>query len=195
MGTLGGKGARLGPTSETAVLPGELALIRLYDKLISGLAGFAGLLIGAICLLIVYDVIARNLGWQPPDSTVALTEYALLYFTMAAGPWLVRRRGHIVVEVFYARFSPGMRRVLSVAILLLCAAVSAIIAVLAALLAIEAFARGEVEIRSLDAPRWILFLPIGVGFALISLEFVRLLIIGGSVFPESSGAGERQQTF
>jgi TRAP-type C4-dicarboxylate transport system permease small subunit len=163
--------------------------------LITALAGLAGLLIGAICLLIVYDVIARNLGWQPPDSTVALTEYALLYFTMAAAPWLVRRRGHIVVEVFHQQLPPRARRTLQTAIPLLCAMVSFVIATLAALLALEAFARGEVEIRSLDAPRWILFMPISIGFALMALEFIRLLMLGESVFPDTSGSGGRQQSF
>ncbi len=76
---------------------------RAYDAFIEGLAGVAGLLIAAMCGLIVWDVAARNLGLQPPASTVALTEYGLLYFTMAAAPWLVRRRGHIVVEIFYQR--------------------------------------------------------------------------------------------
>ena len=62
----------------------------MYTRLIEGLATLSGLMIAGVCLLIVYDVIARNIGLQPPASTVALTEYALLYFTMGAGPWLVR---------------------------------------------------------------------------------------------------------
>ena len=82
-------------------------MIRLYDRLISGLATLAGLIIAAVCLLIIYDVIARNLGVQPPASTIALTEYAMLYFTMAAAPWLVRTKGHIVVEIVYQRTPPA----------------------------------------------------------------------------------------
>ena len=58
-----------------------------------GLVLFASALIAADCLLIVVDVSLRNLGMQPPAYTVALTEYSLLYMTMAAAPWLVRERG------------------------------------------------------------------------------------------------------
>ena len=86
-------------------------LEKAYDHLIEGLAVVSGLIIAGVCLLIVYDVIARNLGLQPPASTVALTEYALLYFTMAASPWLVRTRGHIVVEIMHSRLS-GVYRTL-----------------------------------------------------------------------------------
>ena len=154
---------------------------RLYTRLIEGLAAAAGLIVAAVCLLIVYDVIARNLGLQPPASTVALTEYALLYFTMAAAPWLVRPRGHTVVEVLHARLTGNTRRVADKLILLICIGTSALIALLAAILAFEAFSRGEIEIRSLAMPRGWLFMPLAIGFGLMTSEFVRLLLRGEAV--------------
>ncbi len=156
-------------------------LARLYSGLIAGLATLAGLMIAGVCLLIVYDVIARNLGMQPPASTVALTEYALLYFTMAAAPWLVRTRGHIVVEVLHARLSGTVRRAADKLILAVCIVTASTIAVLATLLAIEAAARGEVEIRSLAMPRALLFAPLAVGFGLMATEFLRLALRGEAV--------------
>lgn len=163
---------------------------RLYDALIHGLAGFAGALIGALCLLIAWDVIARNLGLQPPASTVALTEYALLYFTMAAAPYLVRLRGHIIVEVLYRRVGKTQRRWLDRAVLTLCVVICALMATLAAMLAIEAWSHGEVDVRSLDTPRWLLFLPLVIGFGLMGTEFLRLLVRG-----ESLAGAQRADTF
>ncbi len=161
----------------------------LYDRLIVSLAGIAGLLIAAVCLVIVYDVVARNLGLQPPASTVALTEYSLLYFTMFAGPWLVRQRGHIVVEIVHARLPEHMRRIVDRLILVACAAIALVVAAIAAVLAVEAAARGEVEVRSLDAPRWALFGPMSAGFALMGVEFLRLLARGESVRPDGDNTG------
>ncbi|MFW2405258.1 MAG: TRAP transporter small permease [Gammaproteobacteria bacterium] len=163
---------------------------RYYDRLIDGLAGLAGLIIAGACLLIAYDVIARNVGAQPPASTVALTEYAMLYFTMAAAPWLVRNKGHIVVEVVYQRLPDGLQRRVDVFVLALCALVSAVIAGIAVMLLIEAAARGEIEIRSLAAPRWVLFVPLVIGFALMATEFLRLLVRRDSVF--ASQADKRE---
>ena len=157
------------------------SLLRAYTGLINGLATLAGLIIAAVCLLIVYDVIARNLGLQPPASTVALTEYALLYFTMAAAPWLVRERGHIVVEVVHGRLRGAARTFADRLILVICILVSACVCVLALLLAVEAWQRGEIEIRSLDMPRWLLFAPLAVGFGLMATEFLRLLVRGETV--------------
>jgi len=157
-------------------------MIRLYDRLIVGLATIAGLIIAAVCLLIVYDVIVRNLGMQPPASTVALTEHAMLYFTMAAAPYLVRAKGHIVVEIVYQRISPVARHILDRFILVLCMFIALIISTLAWVLLVEALQRGEIEVRSLDAPRWVLFAPLAAGFALMATEFLRLLLKSDSVF-------------
>jgi len=157
------------------------SLTRLYTLLIEGLATLAGLMIAAVCLLIAYDVIARNLGLQPPASTVALTEYALLYFTMAAAPWLVRTRGHIIVEVLHSRLSGWVRTTTDWLILAICFLTSALIAVLATILAFEAWRLGEMEIRSLDMPRVFLFAPLAIGFGLMATEFLRLALKGETV--------------
>jgi TRAP-type C4-dicarboxylate transport system permease small subunit len=138
-------------------------------------------MIAAVCLLIAYDVIARNLGLQPPASTVALTEYALLYFTMAAAPWLVRTRGHIIVEVLHSRLSGRVRTATDWLILAVCFLTSALIAVLATILAFEAWRLGEIEIRSLDMPRVFLFAPLAIGFGLMATEFLRLALKGETV--------------
>lgn len=146
-----------------------------------GLVLFASALIAADCLLIVVDVSLRNLGMQPPAYTVALTEYSLLYMTMAAAPWLVRERAWIVVEVLYRRTGPALRAKMDKLIFGLCALVSVVVAVLAGILAVEGALRGEVEMRSLDMPRWALFLPVTVGFAMMAVEFLRCLLRGDSM--------------
>jgi len=152
-----------------------------YSKLVEGLALLSGLIIAGVCLLIIYDVIARNLGLQPPASTVALTEYALLYFTMAASPWLVRTRGHIVVEVLHSRWKGSARIVVDRIIVVICIAVCATICLLATLLLLESIQRGEIEIRSLEMPRALLFAPLVLGFGLMTTEFLRLALRGEAV--------------
>jgi C4-dicarboxylate transporter DctQ subunit len=152
-----------------------------YTKLIEGLALLSGLIIAGVCLLIAYDVIARNLGWQPPASTVALTEYALLYFTMAAAPWLVRTRGHIVVEALHSRLQGRAKVIIDKIILAICLLVSVAVCGIAALLMLESIQRGEIEIRSLEMPRALLFAPLVAGFGLMAAEFLRLVFKGEPV--------------
>ena len=153
-------------------------LLRIYDRLITGLVALAALIMSSVCVLIIWDVVARNLGLQPPASTVALTEYALLYVTMAAAPALVRSRGHIVIELLHERLPGGLRRWLDRTVLLFCAVSSLLVTALAVTLTVEAMVRGEIDVRSLDVPRAWLFLPLAVGFLLMAAEFLRLFARG-----------------
>lgn len=154
------------------------ALVRAWDALVSGLLAGAGLVIAAVTLLIAWDVVARNLGLQPPESTVALTEYALLYVALAAGPALVRSRGHVTIDLLATHLPAGLRPWLARAVLVAAAATSAAVAVLAVLLALEALERGELDVRSFDIPRAWLFAPLAVGGAMMAVEFLRLLARG-----------------
>ena len=164
-------------------------IVRAYDALVDALVWAAGLIMGAVCLLIAWDVIARNLGLHPPRSTVALTEYALLYTTMAVAPALVRERSHIVIELLHERFPPRLRRWLDRCILLFAAAISLLVAALATLLAVEATRRGEIDVRSLDLPRAWLFAPLVVGFLLTATELLRLLWHGEGLARPASEQG------
>jgi TRAP-type C4-dicarboxylate transport system permease small subunit len=164
-------------------------LARAWAGVVDGLLASAGLVFAAVTLLIAWDVVARNLGLTPPESTVALTEYALLYACLAAGPALVRRRGHVTVDVLVERLPPGARRLAGRIVLLASAATAFVIAALALALAVEAVARGEVDVRSLDIPRVWLFAPLVAGFGLMGLECLRLVARGEA---PSRPAGDRE---
>jgi TRAP-type C4-dicarboxylate transport system permease small subunit len=154
------------------------ALVRAWDALVSALLTGAGLVIAAVALLVTWDVVARNLGLQPPESTVALTEYALLYVALAAGPALVRSRGHVTLDLLAGCLPAALRRWLGRTVLVAAATTAAAIAVAAALLCAEALARGEFDVRSFDIPRIWLFLPLTVGCGMMAVEFLRLLTRG-----------------
>ena len=84
-----------------------------------------------IAAFVVYDVMLRALGMQPPQSTSAVTEYSLLFVAMLASPWLVRTRGHVVVTSFFNLTPTAVRPFLERLIYLSCAGVSLTLAVFA----------------------------------------------------------------
>ena len=128
--------------------------------------------------MIVVDVTLRNLDLRPPQAISALTEYALLYATMAAAPWLVRTGGHVTIHTLTDCFSQGvqtaLRRFILIASIFLCL----ILAIAAFGMTIESFRRGDIDVRSIDLPRWLLFAPFAFGFSLLAAEFLRLLVLG-----------------
>jgi TRAP-type C4-dicarboxylate transport system permease small subunit len=155
-----------------------LLLGRVYDGVIRALAGVAAATLATMMAVIVLDVLARNLGFVPPAATVALTEYALLYFTMAAAPALTRAKGHVAVRVVLDRLSPAARLGAGRAIAVVCALICFALAALSGLLLIESVGVGDVEPRSIDLPRWLLFLPLTVGFFFSGTEYARFYVIG-----------------
>lgn len=164
-------------------------LIRLYDGCIRGLAGLAALIVASLAFLIVIDVALRSLGFEPLAATVALTEYALLYFTMAAAPWLVRQRGHVAVRIVFDRLPTATRRWWEYAIYGLSALVAFSIAAIAGTLLVESLFLGDVEQRSIDVPRWLLFLPLMIGFLGVGTEMLRFPMTRTSFYTSDDPAG------
>ncbi len=73
-------------------------IIKGYNRLISGLAGLGAILLALMFVSGLIDVTLRELGYNPLQWYSAFTEYSLLFMTMMGGPWLVRIKGHVVVE-------------------------------------------------------------------------------------------------
>lgn len=154
-------------------------LIRLYDRLILGLAGAAGAGILAATALIILDVVLRNIGMRPLQATSAVVEYAMLFATMATAPWLVRTGGHVAIGVFTDSLHGPVRRVLGQAVTLAAALALALLAWRAGAVGLEMVAQGSVDMRSVNIPSWVLYAMLAGGFALMATEFLRLLLRGG----------------
>jgi len=152
------------------------ALKRIYNGVIVGLAISAGAMMAAVFLMIVLDVVMRTSGLQPPLFVSALSEYSLLYMTMFAAPWVVRIKGHVYVESLTSNLSARVRLVIERGVLILCICVCLVLAYYAATTGIEIAGRGEDDVRSIVIPRWVLFVPLPVGFTLCAAEFFRFLL-------------------
>ena len=158
------------------------ALTRLYDALVVALAMVAGALVAGVFVSIVVDVLMRTAGLQPPLWTSALTEYALLYMTMLAAPWMVRNAGHVFVESFTAMLPRAWFRVVERVVYATCIAICLVLAWYAAKLGYDIGLRGEQDYRSIVMPRWTLFACLPVGFGLAAVEFTRFLFGRGTMY-------------
>ena len=155
-----------------------IRLIRLYDGLIKLLAHTASVAIAAVFVLIVVDVSMRTAGFRPPVFSSAVSEYSLLYMTMLAAPWLVRERGHVRIDSFLSFLPLNAKLTIERMLIVICIALCLLAAYLSAEFAIEFWRKGEIDIRSIEIPRALLFLPLVIGFFLCAMEFLRLLVIG-----------------
>ena len=152
------------------------ALDRLVGLVVAALALVAGVLLVWLMMAVVGSVAMRNLGLQPFAWLFVSTEYALLYITMLGAPWLVRRRGHVHIELVTAALPPGPRAVVSRGVALLCVLVCVVLAWKGAELVQTNVARNDFDVRAYFTPKWWLTIAFPVSFGLMGIEFARFVL-------------------
>ena len=165
-------------------------LYKLYDYLIHGLAFAAGLVLAMIFVFVLMDAILRDLLISPPPWTDPAKEFGLLYVTMFAAPWLVRTRGHVLLEVARQRLSTSHALILEKCVYVFCIAICLILSWHALGLYAEAWMSGEEDHRGIDIPRTWLFAPAAIAFPLLSIEFARYLFGKESIYEGGVIGGE-----
>ncbi len=155
------------------------------DRLTNILAILAGVYLVWIFLAIVFQVVARSVFLYGSSHIFTFIEYGLLYITMAGAPWLVREKGHVYIEILTAAVSEKVRPILSRSVVGLVILICVIITYYGIEVTIRAFVRDEMDMRSLDMPRWMLMISMPICFGLMSLQFLRF-VIG----PETLHSGE-----
>ena len=162
------------------------ALSGAYGRLVAGLAALGAASLAFATLAIVVDVTLRNIGQRPLQWSSAVVEYVMLFTTMAGSPWLVRTHGHVSVGSLVASLPGRARRAVGVAVHAACAAIAAFVAWRAVLLGLDAHATGAADIRSIVIPGAVPYVMLACGFALMAVEFARLVARGEVT---STGAG------
>lgn len=154
------------------------SLSGLYDRLILGLAWAAGISLAVVTVLVIYDVVSRNLALAPFRAISAIVEYVLLFSTMAAAPWLVRINGHVSISSMLQMLPDGAQLIVGKLSLIASALAVGFLGVVAGRLALAQYANGTVDIRAVTLPGWVLYAFLCVGFLLMAAELLRLLIRG-----------------
>jgi C4-dicarboxylate transporter DctQ subunit len=140
-----------------------------------GMAWLAGFLIAAMMVAITFDVVVRNLGYQSSAHIFTFTEYALLIVPCLGAPWLVREKGHIYVEILLMHLAPTPRRALTALIGVACVAICLVMAWYGFEVTLTDFRQAERDVRSFDAPRWMVVGWIPLSFLMMAIEFARFL--------------------
>ncbi|MDA1323731.1 MAG: TRAP transporter small permease [Proteobacteria bacterium] len=151
-------------------------IAKTYGAAISALAAIAGVIVAAIFIVIVVDVLMRTAGLQPPSWTITYVEYGLLYFTMCSAPYLVRHKGHVVIESLVSVMPRGVQRFFEVVTYIACIGGTLIFTYQSILLLSETWISGRIDVRGVDIQMWILYFPMPLCFLIIAIEFARYLV-------------------
>ena len=151
-------------------------LSRLYGRLIEGLALVGCLLLLAMMLLIVADVLLRNLampGWpQGLAWSNEVSEMMLYLITMCLAPWLLRQGQHIRVDILLQAIPRRLAWALEWCGDLLGLACCVLLCRYGIQATLASHASGSLNIKTLVTPEWWSLAPLPITFALLGVEMV-----------------------
>lgn len=152
------------------------ASVRLYTWLVNLMAFIAAGALVWLMIAIVWSVTMRNLGMQPYAWLFTSTEYGILYMTMLGAPWLVRRRGHVHIELVTAALPDWLRQIVSRTVALGCVLICGYLAWRGLLLVMTNIERMDFDVRAYYFPRWMLTIAFPLSFGLMAIEFARFVV-------------------
>ena len=149
-----------------------------YERLLWLLMALASAYVGLMMVAIIYFTSFRAFGWPYNPYAFTFIEFGFIYVLMAGGPWLVRTKGHVHIELLTAAVPPPVRNYLSRAVALLCVVICLALAYFTGLLAVNDFIDDEYDqLRAqFDIKRWIVIGAMPIGFGLMGIEFLRYVI-------------------
>jgi TRAP-type C4-dicarboxylate transport system permease small subunit len=142
--------------------------VPVLDRVMDLLAGAAGILLILIMLLVTYLVLMRYLLGQPPGWVVEICQYMIFALTFLGAPWLLKKGGHVAVDIVLAGLNQRANSTSTVGML-----TSFFLAWYGAGSTWQHFTEGIPVIEILRIPKALLLAFIPISFLLLALEFLR----------------------
>ncbi len=148
-------------------------IARVFDKTIDTSAILAMLLLSFCAIITTLEIIMRFFFNRPLMWSIEVTEYSLIWLTFLGTTWVLRKEGHVIVDVVVMRIPQVSRYMLD--------AVLSIIGIMMCLLltgygvkvTLEYFQIARPMSTILMPPAWILYLIIPLGSLMLTVQFIR----------------------
>lgn len=149
---------------------------KLFDGMVTAGAAIAGLIFLFMMVAVCVDVIMRYWFQSPMGWVVEVCEYLLLYVTFLGAAWLLRRHGHVRVDLVYFYLSDKSIARLKFITAIAGTVACAILFIIGCQSTIDAFIRGNPEIKTLSIPKWTLLWVIPYGSLMLTIQFGRQVL-------------------
>lgn len=150
--------------------------MRIWARVMQACGGLSAAILGLLVVLVVWDVVARNVGAKSLVWVLEVTEYGLPLATFLAAPWLMFRYEHVRLDLLSNTLSGrNLARIERIAAAV-CLVVSLVITWYALQVIADSRAAGSLVMKALVFPEWWQFVPVPICFTLLSIECARRLV-------------------
>ena len=144
----------------------------LFGRLLDLMMGLSCLLVLAMMLIIVADVVLRNIGGRGLPWSNEVSEDILYLVTLLAGPWLLRQGQHIRVDILLRALPPRFAWCLEWVSDILGLACCIYFVCYGWQVTASSYLAGAISIKTLVLPEWWLLAPLPNTFLMFAIEFV-----------------------
>jgi C4-dicarboxylate transporter, DctQ subunit len=146
---------------------------RVFDFAIDKMARLGDVILMFLMLSVCADVILRYFFNRPQAWIAEISEYLLLYITFLGAAWVLKKEGHVIVDILIAQVSPKTRAVFGVISSVIGAFVFLVIFWFGTLETLDLFKRGVANPSVLEFPKAPLVAIIPFGSFFLMIQFLR----------------------
>ena len=155
---------------------GKLKIITLFDRILIVGSILAGVMLFFMMLSVCYDVIARYAFNAPTVWADEISSIFLLFLPFFAGAWILKKDGHVKMDLVLNYMSPRKRLLLSIISFIVISLVCAAFVVYGFKVTWNMFEIGYKTDTNLRLFKWPIISVIPLGFLLILLQAVRNIL-------------------
>jgi TRAP-type C4-dicarboxylate transport system permease small subunit len=148
----------------------------VHDRVVDFFAFLASLIITAMIGVLFYEVFMRYVIRRPPPWAWEICECMLLLITFLGAAWLLRRKGHVSVDIVCSRLHKKTRTVVGALTSILGMVICLLITWAGILITIDHYRAGITLPGYLDLQKapFLVFIPLGC--FMLTIEFLRQAI-------------------
>ena len=148
-------------------------LSNFFDRVLVVMTILAGILLIFSLLSINMEVASRYFLGRPMGWVTEISEYTLLYITFLAAAWVLKREGHVRMDIVLDRLSPRTQSMLNVFTSGMSAIVCFILSWYGVKVTWELFQTAYFTPTILELPKFIIVAIIFIGSILLLIQFLR----------------------
>ena len=152
-------------------LSGKISSI--FDHTITVGGTLAGVLLVVLMLVVSVKVVFRYVLHEGLVGIDQISGMSLLYITFLGAAWVLKRGGHVTIDILSVRLNPETQRWLSIITSIVGAVVCLILTWYGTMEALNSWQKGIMTAKELEIPRAISTAIIPVGSFFLSIQFLR----------------------
>lgn len=145
----------------------------ILDGILGSFSSLACALLIFIMLAVCAEIVMRYFLNAPILWVVEISEVILLYITFLGAAWLLRREGHVRIDMLLTRLPPKPQVLLNIITSTIGVLMWLALTWYSIVVTLDLFQRGVLTPTVLHLPRFAIILIIPVGSLLLAIQFLR----------------------